>query len=201
MIRQFLQRPVSEWVFCHNDLLWLLTLSSDSVLLPTGVKQPLEYNMYLRLLTVQRGYETLRAPSEEIYFSAQAVEKHVCSFESPYLDSWYWLNHILRTKYWAKITCKVLLGSLFHSSFTKISLLDMILLFSILDIPYHHRPDLSIQFAHLKPKTNLTSPCSVIWKSTRVLLVLQRKCCHLGLLINLIPFSVGLLSELDLWTY
>lgn len=55
--------------------------------------------MYLHLLTVQRGYETLRAPSEEIYFSAQAVEKHVCSFESPYLDSCYWLNHILRTKY------------------------------------------------------------------------------------------------------
>lgn len=157
--------------------------------------------MYLCVLTVQRRYKTFRAPSGDIYFSAQPVEKQICSFESPGLDSWYWLNHILRTKYWAKITCKVPLGSLFHSSFAKISLLDMILLFSVLDRPYHHRPDLSIQFAHLKPKTNLTSPSSVIWNSTLVLLVLQRKCCHLGLLIDLIPFSVGLASELDLWTY
>lgn len=51
--------------------------------------------MYLRLLMVQRGYETFRAPSGEIYFSAQAAEKHAPSFESPCLDSWYRLNNIV----------------------------------------------------------------------------------------------------------
>lgn len=51
----------------------------------------------------------------------------------------------------------------------------MILLFSVLYTPYQQRLDLSIQFTHLKTATNLTSPFSVIWKSTLVLLILSYK--------------------------
>ena len=114
----------------------------------------------------------MRAPSGQMYYSGQAFEKHACSFETPYL--WFL---VLAKSHWAPNTeVKALLRfilALFSILLLQKFLLDEILLFSMLDILYPHRPDLFIQFALLKITMNLTSPASVIWKSTLVLLILS----------------------------